>query len=83
MHVQLCLTLSDPMDYSLPSSSVCGIFQARCCSGLSLPDPGIVSASPVSPALQGDSSLAEPLGKSSCCILFIRKTLQIQLKYTL
>ena len=27
--VQLCLTLSDPMDYSLPGSSVHGIFQAR------------------------------------------------------
>ena len=26
---QLCLTLSDPMDCSLPGSSVCGIFQAR------------------------------------------------------
>ena len=26
---QLCLTLSDPMDYSLPGSSVLGILQAR------------------------------------------------------
>ena len=26
---QLCPTLSDPMDCSLPGSSVCGIFQAR------------------------------------------------------
>ena len=26
---QSCLTLRDPMDYSLPSSSVHGIFQAR------------------------------------------------------
>ena len=26
---QSCLTLSDPMDYSLPVSSVHGIFQAR------------------------------------------------------
>ena len=26
---QLCLTLSDPMDHSLPGSSVHGIFQAR------------------------------------------------------
>ena len=26
---QVSLTLSDPMDYSLPGSSVCGIFQAR------------------------------------------------------
>ena len=26
---QLCLTPSDPMDYSLPGSSIHGIFQAR------------------------------------------------------
>ena len=26
---QLCSTLSDPMDYSLPGSSIYGIFQAR------------------------------------------------------
>ena len=26
---QSCLTLSDPMDYSLPGSSIHGIFQAR------------------------------------------------------
>ena len=26
---QLCLTLGNPMDYSLPGSSVYGIFQAR------------------------------------------------------
>ena len=26
---QLCLTLSDPMDYSLPGSSIHGILQAR------------------------------------------------------
>ena len=27
--LQSCLTLSDPMDYSLPGSSIHGIFQAR------------------------------------------------------
>ena len=27
--VQSCLTLSDPVDYSLPGSSIHGIFQAR------------------------------------------------------
>ena len=26
---QSCPTLSNPMDYSLPGSSICGIFQAR------------------------------------------------------
>ena len=34
---QSCLTLSDPMDYSLPGSSVPGIFQARVLSGVLLP----------------------------------------------
>ena len=29
MHAQLCLTLCDPMDYSLPGYSVHGIIQAR------------------------------------------------------
>ena len=29
MHAQLCLTLCDPMECSLPGSSVHGIFQAR------------------------------------------------------
>ena len=27
--IQLCLTLSDPMDCSLPGSSIHGIFEAR------------------------------------------------------
>ena len=27
--IQSCLTLSNPMDCSLPGSSICGIFQAR------------------------------------------------------
>ena len=26
---QSCPTLCDPMDYSLPGSSICGVFQAR------------------------------------------------------
>ena len=28
VHARLCLTLCDPMDWSLPASSVCGILQA-------------------------------------------------------
>ena len=61
-HVQLC----DPMDYSLPGSSVHGIFQARILEWVpfpspgDLPDPGI---EPKSPALQADSLPAEPQGK--------------------
>ena len=34
---QSCLTLSDPMDCSLPSSSIHGIFQAKYWSGVPLP----------------------------------------------
>ena len=37
---QSCLTLCDPMDCSLPGSSVHGILQAEYCSGLLLPSPG-------------------------------------------
>ena len=36
---QLCLTLSDPMDRSLPGSSIHGIFQARVLRGSPLPSP--------------------------------------------
>ena len=34
---QSCLTLSDPMDYSPPGSSIHGIFQAKYWSGVPLP----------------------------------------------
>ena len=60
---QLCLTLCDSMDCSLPSSSVHGIFQAEYWSGLpfpsprDLPNPGI---KPGSPALQADAVPSEP-----------------------
>ena len=56
--VRLCLTLCDPMDYT-----VHGILQARGwpfpCPG-DLPNPGI---EPGSSALQADSFPAEPQGK--------------------
>ena len=64
---QSCLTLCDPMDCSLPASSVHGIFQAIVLEWIvisfsrGLPDPGI---GPRSPALQTDTLLSEPLGKS-------------------
>ena len=38
---QSCLTLSDPMDCSLPGSSVHGIFQARVLEWIALPSPMI------------------------------------------
>ena len=64
-----CPTLCDPMDCSLPGSSVCGILQARIleCVAISssrdLPGPGIEPASPLSPALAGGFFTAEPPGK--------------------
>jgi len=33
---QSCLTLSDPMDFSLPGSSIHGIFQARVLEWISI-----------------------------------------------
>ena len=55
---QSCPTLCEPMDYSLPDSSVHGILRQEYWSGFpfpspgDLPDPGI---EPGSPALQADS----------------------------
>ena len=59
--LQLCLTLCDPMDYT-----VHGILQARTLEWVAnfswqyLPNPGI---EPRSPALQADSLPAEPQGE--------------------
>ena len=56
--VQSCPTLCDPVDCSLPDSSVHGILQARILDWVAisfsgdLPNPGI---KPKSPALQADS----------------------------
>ena len=53
------------MDYSLPDSSIHGVFQARILeqvaisSSMDLPDPG---TQPVSPALAGDSLALSHLG---------------------
>ena len=57
--IQLCLTLHDPMDCSLPGSSVHGIFQARTLEWVAfplsgdLPDLGLELESPVGPTLAG------------------------------
>ena len=52
--VQSCLTLSDPMDCSLPGSSVHGIFQARVLEWVPSPSP----------------SCASLVHKSKCCFSF-------------
>ena len=60
---QSCQTLCNPMDCSLPGSSVHAISQARILEWVPIPffqdssSPGINSGSP---ALQADSSLSEP-----------------------
>ena len=54
---QSCLTLCDPMDHSLPGSSVHGILQARTLDGLPRPPPGNLPdpvVEPESPALVGE-----------------------------
>ena len=56
-HVCSVVSDSDSTNYSLPGSSVGGVFQARI---LDLPIPGI---EPRSPALQADSLPSEPSGK--------------------
>ena len=65
---QLCLTLCDPMDCSLPGSSVHGILARQaywsglpCLPPSDLPDPG---TKPTSPALAGGFFTPEPPGKS-------------------
>ena len=63
---QLCLTLCNPMDCSLPGFSVHGILQARILEWVVIlfsrgcSNPGI---RPRSPAWQADSLLSEPPGK--------------------
>ena len=67
---QSCPTLCDPLDCSLPGSSVHGIFRQDYWSGLPFPpsgdllDPGIVLKSLASPALVGGFFTTGPSGKS-------------------
>ena len=63
---QSCLTVCDPMDYSLPGSSVHGIFQTRYWIGLPFPSPGDLPNSgikPWPPVLQVGFLSSEPSGK--------------------
>ena len=70
---QWCLTFCNPMDCSLPGSSVHGIFQARVLEWVAisfsrdLPDPGM---EPRSPTLQADTLPSEPLGKPQGVSIF-------------
>ena len=59
---QLCLILCNPMDCSLPGSSVHGILQARILEWVAIPFSRGASQ-PRSPALQVYSSLSQLPGK--------------------
>ena len=48
----------DPMDYSLPGSSVHGILQARILSELPFPPPGDLSNPGIEPEFLGSHALA-------------------------
>ena len=48
---QLCPTLCNSMDYSLPGSSVHGIFQARILEWVAIPTPGDFPNSGSNPGL--------------------------------
>ena len=61
VHAQSCLTLCDPMDSSLPGSSVHGISQARILHWVAI-SFFRGSSGPRSPALQVDSLPTEPEG---------------------
>ena len=66
--IQFSLTLCNPMDYSSPGISVCGILQARILGWVPFPSPGDLPnprIEPRSPALQADPLLFETPGKSS------------------
>ena len=71
---QSCPALSDPMDCSLPDSSIHGISRQEYWNELSfpspedLPDQGI---KPGSPALQADALPSEPPGKLSFIFIFL------------
>ena len=60
---QSCLTLCNSVDYSSPGSSAHGILQARILERVGIPDRGIKSMSPVSPALAGGFFTTDSPGK--------------------
>ena len=81
MHAQSCPTLRDPMDCSLPASSVHGIFQAKILHWVAIffnpeyrPNPGIKPVSPVLLLWQADSlrlaSPRSPKWNHTLCTLF-------------
>ena len=76
---QSCPTVCDPINCSLPGSSVHGILEARILEGKKkkkrilewVPNPGI---EPGSPTLQAESLLSEPPGKPHVLITLVQTT---------
>ena len=63
---QLCLTLCDPMNYSLPCSAVHGVFLARLLEQVAISSSGDLThpgIEPMSPVLAGGFFSTEPPGK--------------------
>ena len=63
---QSCLTVCDPMDYSLPDSSVHGILQTRILEWVPCPPPGELNNPGIEPescTLHAGSLPYEPPGK--------------------
>ena len=83
VYVQSCLILCDPVDYSLPGSSVHGISQARVLEWTvisflpDLADPGIKCASLVSAASAGTFFTIVPPGKPLKAAIAICKWLRV------
>ena len=62
---QSCPTLCNPVDCSLPGSSLHGILQQEYWTGLPFPSPGDLpnlGIKPQTPALQADALTSEPPG---------------------
>ena len=88
---QSCSALCDPMDCSLPNSSVHGILQARILEWLPfpspgyLPNPGIAPLSPACPALAGKffntSTTGKPKVKHTSILLPQNSTFRIHPRY--
>ena len=82
---QSCPTLGNPMDCSLPGSSVLGIFQARILEWVAMSPPGNLPHPGIEPgftALQVDSLPTELPGKPLHVLLLLSRVCRVQLCVT-
>ena len=73
---QLCLTLRDPMDFSLPGSSVHGIFQARVLEWGAIASSDIYTAATAAKSLQSCPTQCDPIDSSPPGFLSLARTLE-------